>query len=544
MRQRVDLALVAAVYCVALLARSIPLFASTLPFTPDGFPLAKIATQIAASGQWTINPADPNLEDLKVPGISLMISALAQIASLNPLLHTQAVLPVLTATTVVPVFLIGVKWTGRRAAGLAAALFLAIYGGFLFPTIAVMKETLGLVLLPATVLMVYERADPRKRGIAVVLLLLLIFVDYLTLFMAMGIAVSLVLLSIAGDTSRRHLTARRLFLDLAMIGAPLTVAWEYYNSVKLFYFTEVTSTSALLVLAAIGIVVVVVLLLRRKSIESSVRRGFVLPLAIFCLGVLGIVALMLESSLYVFLEAPKIQPELLTIAPAIVFLAILAAFGFLIVRRAALDLNDLVVSMLATPFLLITFGIAINRPRLSFRIAYRSIDFVDFGFAILAGFGLAVAIGRFGFRRPAGIAVGAAFLVALLVTTPIAYDTTAVFRVQTAVTPQEFQSLQLIVSLGANSVVSDMRLSTVALWWFGLRSDFRLPLWLQDHTPIFGIDYALVLERWATVGATMFPEPNVVVDRGILDAFLSSNRVIYVFGLPGDRTFVVRLLHA
>jgi len=532
---------VAALFCLALGARLIPLFVSPLPYNTDGFPTAKIAEQIGASGQWTIDPTDVNVEDVKVPGTFLLLSAAAQLAALNPLLHAQVLFPILAATIVAPVYLIGVRGTGRRAVGLAAGCFMAIYGSFLFLTSVPMKETIGLVLLPATVLLVHERGDPRKRGIAMILLLLLIFVDYLTLFMAMGMAASLVFLTHARGLSEHRFSPRALALDFATIGVPLFVAWNYYSAVNLFYFSEFSSEAGLVVLLAAGAVLLILLLRRWKPSSARSTRGFVSPWAILLGGAFLAAILVLGSPSEVFEDTPQIRPLFQVILPAFIVLAGFAFIGYRFVRRMGGYLNDLAVSMLATPLVLILFGFAFNRIYLSFRIISRSVDFVDFAFALLAGLGLALAVARFRYNRSAGVGLAAAFVVALLVTTPIAYDPSQLFGVETATTPQEFQALQLIASLGAKNVLCDLRLCTVAHSYFGLGANFRLPLWIRDQTPILGYDYAIVLERWTTVGATMFPLATVVLDQLALDSFLSANRIVYVFGTTGDRTYVVRM---
>lgn len=531
----------AALFCLALGARLIPLFVSPLPYNTDGFPTAKIAEQIGASGQWTIDPTDVNVEDVKVPGTFLLLSAAAQLAALNPLLHAQVLFPILAATIVAPVYLIGVRGTGRRAVGLAAGCFMAIYGSFLFLTSVPMKETIGLVLLPATVLLVHERGDPRKRGIAMILLLLLIFVDYLTLFMAMGMAASLVFLTHARGLSEHRFSPRALALDFATIGVPLFVAWNYYSAVNLFYFSEFSSEAGLVVLLAAGAVLLILLLRRWKPSSARSTRGFVSPWAILLGGAFLAAILVLGSPSEVFEDTPQIRPLFQVILPAFIVLAGFAFIGYRFVRRMGGYLNDLAVSMLATPLVLILFGFAFNRIYLSFRIISRSVDFVDFAFALLAGLGLALAVARFRYNRSAGVGLAAAFVVALLVTTPIAYDPSQLFGVETATTPQEFQALQLIASLGAKNVLCDLRLCTVAHSYFGLGANFRLPLWIRDQTPILGYDYAIVLERWTTVGATMFPLATVVLDQLALDSFLSANRIVYVFGTTGDRTYVVRM---
>ena len=78
--------------------------------------------------------------------------------------------------------------------------------------------------------------------------------------------------------------------------------------------------------------------------------------------------------------------------------------------------------------------------------------------------------------------------------------------------------------------------------WFGYLANPDLPQKLRDNASLVGADYALVLERWTTVGAQVHPAPNIVLLPETLAAFLATHRVVYETGLPGDRILVVQIL--
>src|SRR5439155_1506695 len=101
---------------------------------------------------------------------------------------------------------------------------------------------------------------------------------------------------------------------------------------------------------------------------------------------------------------------------------------------------------------------------------------------------------------------------------------------------------RVIRSFGARNVTTDQRLADVGAMWFGYATDPSLPLKLRDNESLGGFQYALVLERWTTVGAQVHPAPNVVISMVVLQTFLAENRVVYVAGASGDRIFVVQLL--
>src|SRR5439155_1308742 len=160
-RLRTDGAIVAALLCLALGARLVPLTFSPLPFSIDGFALARISSNIAADGTWRIDPADTNSYNQKLPGFSILWSAAAQVGGLSPLVHVQLILPFLTCTTVLVAYLLGVKAAGRRLGGFVAGLFIALFGSFLAPAAFVLFLAV-VVLLTA---LLASTARPAKSRI-------------------------------------------------------------------------------------------------------------------------------------------------------------------------------------------------------------------------------------------------------------------------------------------------------------------------------------------------------------------------------------------
>src|SRR5207249_1164496 len=118
----------------------------------------------------------------------------------------------------------------------------------------------------------------------------------------------------------------------------------------------------------------------------------------------------------------------------------------------------------------------------------------------------------------------------------------AIVGLQNVTTSDEFQALALLSSLGARNVTTDQRMADVGRMWFGYVANPDLPQKLRDHASLEGADYALVLERWTTIGAQIHPAPNIVLAPETLAAFLATNRVVYETGLPGDRILVVQIL--
>src|SRR5207249_2252638 len=82
-----------------------------------------ISGDIAARGGWRIDPADPNSYNQKLPGFSLLWSAVTSVGGLSPLAHVQLIMPLIASLAVIPAYLFGVKATGRRLGGFVAGLF-------------------------------------------------------------------------------------------------------------------------------------------------------------------------------------------------------------------------------------------------------------------------------------------------------------------------------------------------------------------------------------------------------------------------------------
>jgi len=272
-----------------------------------------------------------------------------------------------------------------------------------------------------------------------------------------------------------------------------------------------------------------------QKFVSPVARGILVP-AVGVLVVLG------NARGGLFAGAVGTQSGLVQMLPAIAVLAAFAVTGYQLVRRTTNRMNDLIVSMLVAPVALILFGLLRGLDPESLLIVYRSVDFLDYAFAILIGVAFVAAWRWLGRWPPTRGLLLAGFLAALLATTPMAWNTPEVFGVENITTSQEFRALALLASFGARNVTTDQRLAAVGAMWFGYSTDSSLPVKLRDNESLDGFQYAIALERWTTVGAQVHPAPNIVISQVVFENFLVQNRVVYAAGLSGDRIFVVQLL--
>ena len=241
--------------CVAFATRLVPLTFSPLPFGIDGFALARISSDIAGTGGWRIDPADTNSYNQKLPGFSLLWSAVASLGGLSPLGHVQLLMPLLASLAVVPAYLFGVKATGRRLGGFVAGLFIVFFGSFLLLTSSVSKESIGLLVFPVAVLLFLERRDARKRALSVVLLLFLAFLHPLTTLLTLGMTSALVVLAQRRAIARGRFSLRSFAVDVATGPALAIPAWAYYSAVDLPFLADLLAADALVLF--LGIVMLI-----------------------------------------------------------------------------------------------------------------------------------------------------------------------------------------------------------------------------------------------------------------------------------------------
>src|SRR5207245_4004617 len=191
-RLKVDGAVLAALVCVSLGARLVPLTFSPLPFGIDGFALARISNDIVAKGTWRIDPIGVNSYNEKLPGFSLLWAAASSVGGFAPLTQVQLFVPLVTCLAVLPAYLLGVKATGRRVGGFGAGLFVGVFGSFLLLRSSVVKASVGRLVFLVVLLRFSDRRDMRNRALAFVLLLFLPFLHPLTTLLTLGGVASMV----------------------------------------------------------------------------------------------------------------------------------------------------------------------------------------------------------------------------------------------------------------------------------------------------------------------------------------------------------------
>src|SRR5438445_1767905 len=347
-RLKVDGAILAALVCVSLGARLVPLTFSPLPFGIDGFALARISNDIVAKGAWRIDPIGVNSYNEKLPGFSLLWAAASSVGGFAPLTQVQLFVPLVTCLAVLPAYLLGVKATGRRLGGFAAGLFVAVFGSFLLLTSSVAKESIGLLVFPVVLLLFSERRDMRNRALAFVLLLFLPFLHPLTTLLTLGGVASMVVFAQRRAMARGRFSIKSFALDIATGPALAVPAWAYYSAVQLPYLADLLAPDALVLFLGIVILVTALLLPMGRPAERRIGRGLASPITRGLIPpAIGLAVVLGNAETSLFAGAVGTQPGLLAVLPAIFVLAAFILVGYQLLRRTTNRTNDLVVSMLA-----------------------------------------------------------------------------------------------------------------------------------------------------------------------------------------------------
>lgn len=532
------LASAAALYLLALALRVVPLFFSTLPFNIDGFPLARISEGIVRSGQWRLDDADPNAYNLKLPGYSLAWAAVAAMGAIGPLVHLQVLMPVATSLAVPAGYALALRLVRHRGAAFAAGLVFAVLGSFVFLTAAIMKESLGLLLFTGFVLLFLDRADPRRRMLAAAVLLVLPVFHHLTTLLALGVAAGLVAIDARASWLEGSLRGRALALDI-LTGPGLAIpAFAYYRAVDLPFFRDVFVPSEIaLFLSLAALFGLLAMRWSRPRALADPDRVRVHANRVLAAPAAAVALIVANRFTNVFPATGATRADALLLLAPLSVLGVFAVVGFNLVRSTENGANRGLVALLLAPLDVILFAFLRGLDPLSFALAYRTADFLDFGLAIAAGVGLVFLV-RSVRSRAAGAALAAALVAALLATLPMAYESERVFGVENVTTPDEFLALRIAAGYGG-VLGADQRLADIARSYFGVETDPRLPLVLRDGGDLTAFRVFVLEDRWTSVGAQVHPAPNVVLAQAQLDAARSAGTVVYEGGPPGDRVSVV-----
>ncbi len=531
-----------ALFIISLAFRFVPLLFSTLPFNIDGFPLVKISEDIIETGHWELSypegTSDFVVYNTKMPVMSLIISSFAIVFGKTAMEIAQVIVPFLSSTAIVLIYLIAFKITKNQLVSFFAGLALALNGFYVYLGAAVMKETVGLVILLLGIYLYQGRDDPRKRVLASLLLLLLTLTHHLTAWIAFIMVSLLMLNSNALHWHHGTFQKRRFIIDF--FSGPFIFIFTviYYKIVDLAFFNRVSTVNDIALFGSIFILSMILCITfslpkkRKKPKNVILNMKFLILIAGFGLFIFNGYKRIFPGTIYTTkLFAIYFIPYLLLVSIAII--------GLNVVALRKTEHRPFIAALLMSPFVVILFAMLKGFDAFTFILLYRSYDFIDFGLAICAGIGAGYLINRivkvsikkekqskaaFGLKASLSIV----FLVICLSTVPLGYNGQEFFGAQDTTYNYEFDAMKWVnENAPENKINTDERLNDIMNPYFDLETEKTLP-WKLKYNRELEPDKMLFMEdKWTDDGAQMSPMEPIVISQKNFDNTLVNNNIIY-----------------
>ncbi|MFQ5920358.1 MAG: hypothetical protein ACE5I4_10010, partial [Thermoplasmata archaeon] len=230
------------------------------------------------------------------------------------------------------------------------------------------------------------------------------------------------------------------------------------------------------------------------------------------------------------------SPWLFVVTLAYVPLAVLALIGLNVHRLSSHLRKAVPIALLLAPLTVLVYALLRGLDPLSHLLAYRSVDYLDFGLALTVATALVRPMGR---RKRAFLSAGV--IGVLFLTLPMTYATEEVFQVQNTTFEYELAAFGRLAPSGVSIVSTDQRMANVMQWYFHLDASANLPLRILagDVLPIGSI--LLLEENWQTRGAQVFPLPFQVIGGESFQPLLNENQLVYQGGEDGNRIYLVQI---
>ncbi len=541
-----------ALFTIGLAVRYIPLLFSGLPFNIDGFPLVRISEDIVDTGHWSLSyPGGTSsfvTYNTKMPVMSLLISNFALIFGIAPLRVAQVIIPFLSSTALVIIYLVAYKITKNELVSFFAGLALALNGFYVYLGAAIMKETIGLVLLLLGVYLYQGREDPRKRVLASMLFLILALTHHLTAWIGF-VMVSLLMIAFhAQKWHRGSFKTKEVMIDF--VSGPFLFIFTilYYQMVNMVFFTTVSNINDIALFASIfmlGAVFCIIFSLpkkRKKPRNIVLNKTLIIPVA-------GLALLILNHYTKAF-DTIRGSSSFLTYLLPYLLLITIALIGFNVVASKRTEYRPFIAALLLAPFLVILFALLKGFDPFTFMLVYRSYDYIDFGLAICAGIGIGYLINRLvkrfageknasdGFRLKATLSV--IFLIICISTVPLAYQGQEFYGVQDATYDHEFKAMSWLGENGKDYHIStDERLNDIMVPYFDLDCDKSLPLKFKYNEDVKSGTILFMEDKWLYDGAQMSPMEPIVISKGTFDRTLDRNNLIFSSSSANSQIYIV-----
>jgi len=531
-RSRYALAAAAAL-AVAVALRTVPLYASPLPFNPDGIVHARWAATTVREGALPL--ADLATDDLHFPPL---LAVVALVADVPPMRIAQPVSALVGAVAGLVGLALARRLAARRgwsrretfAAATLAGGLLAVEGLYLHRSAPTDEQTVGLLLVPLAAVALGRAATTGRRAWWAVVAAAggtLAPVHNLdgTVF-ALGLAV-VAALAVARESGRRAMA----MVGVALAGGAVLAAWHAglprLTAVYVHQQDRLLDVPGLvlawLVLVAVGGTWYVG---RTARTQRAVGVGA---------AAVGFGLLALNAATTVFPGTPSTPPALLAALLPLALPVALAATRLPDATRPTAE-GIALGAMMAGPLVLVGVSLTAGLSPVYLATAYRATTFLHLPVLVLAALGT-VAVGRWlatGRNVRAGTALRVGLAVAIVcaaaVSSPIAFGGLSVLNYKGVTTTGEL-SASTFAADHAGEWAGDDHLVRVAPppgnGTTGPAYD-----WLRGGGPPPDC-FVLGQRSWTTTGAQFYPAAPERLDAAAFGGWTTSRDVVYRGG-AGD----------
>lgn len=534
-------------YLIALIIRWIPLFFSHLPYNIDGFSMAGVSDGIISTGHWTLDSRMYGVAyNQKTPFFPLILSEFSLVTGIQPLFVVQYMLPFITASIPPFFFYFASRLTKNSIASITAALFLAFNGLFSFLTGSIMKESLGLLLIPIALYLYIGRKDTKKRLLLSLVLVFITFVHYRSTLMVQLFLVLLISWETVRDFNAGRLRLRSFLMDIAGIPLIGLLSLLYFSMVSMQdYYGRAFNINEMALFLSVAFIWLLIYLRFMKSSAHATDRSLLRYLMDwkFLVLLIGLGAFLLNSRKLIFEGTITTSPALIHAAIPYIILLIISISGLSIMQRYRNDYFPLVVAIYVGTLIPMTYSVVRGLDAFSQEILYRSYNFMDFATAISLGIAVAFIYAavkshffsdaRHSIRVgvPALLAIFAVLVVLLAATVPLGYDTVELFGVQNVTYEYEVSAMDWAKTANCSVVGTDQRLGDIMRDYNNLSHTSSIPLNLKYNRPV-NLRFILLEGSWKTWGAQMYPSSPIKVNSHAFSSLINHRSLIFSSGHP------------
>jgi len=526
---------------VGFALRALPLWQSPLPFNPDGLYHARNAGHAVATGRLPLELVA--IDDL---GFGTLLALAALLTGERTLYIAQPFVAVVGTLPAVFGALLA-RRTSRRlghgpsrmsVAGLVAGAFLAVGGVYLYRSMPVDEQTVGLGLVPLSLgaAVAYVWSGDRRwlviAGPPLAILPSIHNLDSTVVGLSLVAVVALAVVrrpgrrSISGRSSGRGRTVRALGIATAywLWFTTYMVAAPRFTPASVIQSQRVTAAPGLLVAWVVVGIAVVILFARLRT--RAQRVALFAPF--LCLFLLVAV----NAVVPVFPGTSRTTPGVFGPVSGLIVPVVVAIWG------APLVLGDdgnraVFVALFTGPLTFVGFALSASLAPVYLETAIRTHWFLYVPVAALTGTAVAILFeGQLQRRRTLRVGLVVLLIAAVAISVPTAFGGLAVHNYKGVTTTGEFAASTFAVDHATTTWASDDHLVRITRYRTTGTTGTVGPVYDWAHETDAGPPDCPVLvdSSWTTVGAQFFPRAPRSVTTERLAAFERGSNTVYAGG--------------